>query len=66
MEIAVYFKNGSVAYFKEVENFSKLIGIDDEAEVSITFDYFGIASQQRKRAEFYIKNISGYAVTKKD
>lgn len=64
MEVAIYFQNGSVAYFKEVENFSTSIGIDDEAEVSITFDYFGIASQQRKRAEFYISNISGYAVTK--
>lgn len=33
-ELAVYFTNGTTAYFKKVENF-------EEIETEIRFDYFG-------------------------
>ena len=57
MEVAIYFDNGHVAYFKEVSNI-------EEKEERISFDYFGIASQKHKRASFFNRKIAGISITK--
>lgn len=63
MEVAIYFDNGNTAYFHEVENFREQLDVYG-SESTIAFDYFGIASQQHKHAQFNNKNIAGYAITK--
>jgi len=57
MDVAIYFKNGSVAYFQEVINFKSA----DNGVIS--FDYFGVASQKQKHAEFSANNIAGLSVS---
>lgn len=57
IEICIWFKNGQVAYFTDVENIHVL---DDK----IFFTYFGRSSQKVKDAEFDKKNIAGWAITK--
>lgn len=56
MELAIYFKNGNVAYFKEVKGF-------EETKHEIKFSYFGQASQLNRLAKFLIENIAGYSLS---
>ncbi|MER2175506.1 MAG: hypothetical protein ABS911_12580 [Carnobacterium sp.] len=62
MEVAIYFDNGNTAYFHKVKDFNEQLDVDGRSTIS--FDYFGIASQQHKHAQFNKKNIAGYAITK--
>ena len=55
-ELAIYFKNGNVAYFKEVKHFF-------DYEDKITFSYFGQAPQLERDATFTKKAIAGYSLT---
>lgn len=63
MEVAIYFENGSTAYFHEVENFREQLDVYG-SESTISFDYFGISSQQQKHAQFNNGKIAGCAITK--
>ncbi|MFC5630116.1 MULTISPECIES: hypothetical protein [Streptococcus] len=56
MNVAIYFKNGSTAYFQQVENFHG-------NQENIKFTYFGLSSQERKQAVFYKDSIAGLART---
>lgn len=62
MEVAIYFESGNTAYFHKVKNFIEQLDANDKRTIS--FDYFGIASQQHKHAQFNNEKIAGYAVTK--
>lgn len=52
MEVAIYFDNGNVAYFKEVTDLKEGNGV-------IEFNYFGISSQKPKKAQFAVEHIAG-------
>ncbi|PNS45098.1 hypothetical protein [Streptococcus suis] len=56
MNAVIYFKNGNTAYFKDVEDY------ETDAE-NICFSYFGVSSQERKKAFFYKESIAGIART---
>lgn len=56
MNVAIYFKNGNTAYFQQVEDY------EPDLE-NICFTYFGVSSQERKRAAFYKDSIAGIAKT---
>ena len=56
MDVVIYFKNGNTAYFKDVEDYKP------NAE-NIYFTYFGVSSQERKKATFYKDSIAGIART---
>ncbi|EHL13136.1 hypothetical protein HMPREF9629_00436 [Peptoanaerobacter stomatis] len=58
MELAIYFNNGNVAYFKEVKGF-------EETKNEIKFAYFGQASQLDRQAKFLIENIAGWSLSEK-
>ena len=57
-ELAVYFKDGNVAYFNNVTRFKI-----DEYEDIIKFNYFGIASQLNRSACFNTNVIAGYSLS---
>lgn len=59
MEIAIYFTNGNVAYFKEVSNIK-------ENNERLSFDYFGVASQKHKKAVFFNDKLAGISITKEN
>lgn len=63
MELAIYFENGHVAYFKDVENFEETPYDEDDATQGtwIEFSYFGIASQRWRFAKF--EHYAGYSLT---
>lgn len=52
MEVAIYFYNGNVAYFKGVTDLKNQDG-------TIEFNYFGVASQKHKKAQFAQEHIAG-------
>jgi hypothetical protein len=56
MNIAIYFKNGNTACFKDVKDY------EPNAQ-NICFTYFGASSQERKKAIFYKDSIAGIAMT---
>lgn len=56
MNVVIYFKNGNTAYFKDVKDYKP----DTE---NIRFSYFGVSSQERKKATFYKDSIAGIART---
>ncbi|MXQ49535.1 hypothetical protein GRB29_09200 [Streptococcus pneumoniae] len=56
MNVVIYFKNGNTAYFKDVEDYKADAG-------NICFSYFGVSSQERKKATFYKNRIAGIART---
>lgn len=56
MNVVIYFKNGNTAYFKDVKDYKP----DTE---NIFFSYFGVSSQERKKATFYKDSIAGIART---
>ena len=56
MDVAIYFKNGNTAYFKQVDNL-------ELSHNDLSFEYFGESSQQQKEAVFFISEIAGYSVT---
>lgn len=56
MNVVIYFKNGNTAYFNDVKDYET----DPE---NIAFSYFGISSQERKKAYFYKDSIAGIAKT---
>lgn len=55
--LIIWNKNGSTMKFEKVKNF-----IEDWQRDQISFEYFGISTQVRREAKFYIKNIAGYAL----
>lgn len=55
MEVAIFFKNGATAYFKEVEDFMANIG-------NIKLTYSEGSPKERKRATFYKDSIAGIAM----
>lgn len=57
MNVAIYFKNGNTAYFKDVEDYNT-------DALNIEFTYFGVSSQERKLATFYKDSIAGVACSK--
>lgn len=59
-ELAIYFENGHVAYFKNVENFQEYYD-EDLAIAGIEFDYFGVTSQRQRHAKF--EYYAGYSIT---
>lgn len=63
MELAIYFKNGQVAYFTDVRNFNEVAYDEDDASIGsyIEFEYFGLASQRHRYAKF--ECYSGYSIT---
>ena len=56
-ELAIYFTNGHVAYFKKVKN------VDVFDDDYLTFEYFGEASQLDRYASFERRNIAGYSLS---
>lgn len=56
--LAIYFENGSTAFFERVENFK----CDNVHDITIEFDYFGIRSQVKRHAVFNFDVIAGYAL----
>lgn len=54
--LAIYFKDGSTAYFEKVENF-------ELKKLTIQFDYFGVSSQTKRNAFFILDNIAGFAIS---
>lgn len=56
MELAIWFENGAVAYFKEVSGF-------EERRSEIVFSYYGVSTNTYKIARFYLNKISGWAIT---
>lgn len=56
MNVVIYFKNGNTAYFKDVEDYKP-------NTENIHFTYFGVSSQERKKATFYKDSIAGIART---
>lgn len=56
MELAIYFNNGAVAYFKQVKAF-------EEGKAEIKFAYFGEHSQRNRQAKFNIATIAGWSLT---
>lgn len=63
MELAIYFENGNVAYFKDVRNFNELdYDVEDlSLGTYIEFEYFGVASQRWRYAKF--ESYAGYSIT---
>lgn len=63
LELAIYFTNGNVAYFKDVQNFQEyLYDEEDESQGTwIEFEYFGVTSERWRKAKF--ENYAGYSLT---
>ena len=56
MDLIIYAINGTTMRFQQVKDFKKY---DD----CIKFSYFGVATNMKRNAEFYRKNILGYALS---
>lgn len=59
--LIIWNKNGSTMKFEKVTNF-----IEDWQRDQISFEYYGISTQVRREAIFYIKNIAGYALEQEE
>lgn len=53
--LAIYFENGSTAYFERVTDF---VIVED----TIGFKYFGVSSQVKRKAVFNCDVIAGFAL----
>ena len=59
--LIIWNKDGSTMKFEKVTNF-----IEDWQRDQISFEYYGISTQVRREATFYIKNIAGYALEQEE
>lgn len=55
--LIIWNKNGSTMKFEKVTNFT-----EDWQRDQISFEYFGVSTQVRRKAVFYTNNIAGYAL----
>lgn len=53
--------NGSTMKFEKVTNF-----IDEWQRDQISFEYFGVSTQVKRRAVFYIRNIAAWALEQEE
>lgn len=58
--LIIWNKNGSTMKFEKVTNFMDVYLRSGEPRIS--FDYFGVSTQVKRNAVFFIKNIAGYAL----
>lgn len=59
--LIIWNKNGSTMKFEKVTNFQWTCQND-----TITFEYFGVSTQVKRNAVFFIKNIAGYALEQEE
>lgn len=59
--LIIWNKNGSTMKFEKVTNF-----LDEWQRDQISFEYFGVRTQVKRRAVFYIRNIAGYALEQEE
>ncbi|MGG5338541.1 hypothetical protein IGJ48_001235 [Enterococcus pernyi] len=62
--LIIWNKDGSTMKFEKVTNFTDAYPIYDEPQIS--FEYFGVSTQVRRKAVFYINNIAGYALEQEE
>lgn len=55
--LIIWNKNGSTMKFEKVTNFR-----DEWQKEQISFEYFGVSTQVRRKAVFNTNNIAGYAL----
>ncbi|WP_301357544.1 hypothetical protein [Enterococcus spodopteracolus] len=55
--LIIWNKDGSTMKFEKATNFQWTWQND-----TITFEYFGVSTQVKRNAVFFIKNIAGYAL----
>lgn len=55
--LIIWNKEGSTMKFEKVTNFR-----DEWQKEQISFEYFGVSTQVRRKAVFYTNNIAGYAL----
>ncbi|MEC3942605.1 hypothetical protein [Enterococcus mundtii] len=59
--LIIWNKDGSTMKFEKVTNFR-----DEWQNDTITFEYFGVSTQVKRNAVFFIKNIAGYALEQEE
>ena len=52
--LVIWFKDGKTAFFEQVENFDSRAGV-------ISFEYFGVSTETKRKATFILANIAGFA-----
>lgn len=57
--LVIWFKNGNTAYFERVTGFNETCS---GPELVIRFNYFGVASQVERNANFNKNTIAGFAL----
>ncbi|ONN40023.1 hypothetical protein [Enterococcus mundtii] len=59
--LIIWNKDGSTMKFEKVTNFR-----DEWQKEQISFEYFGVSTQVRRKAVFYTNNIAGYALEQEE
>ncbi|MFW8619694.1 hypothetical protein ACF3OA_13320 [Enterococcus thailandicus] len=62
--LIIWNKNGSTMKFEKVTNFKN--AYLSSGELRISFDYFGVSTQVKRNAVFFIKSIAGYALEREE